>query len=142
MQSLPTKGPDKRLVAIAASCASVVWLQVILFILIFVAVSVFTALVKHSSHISVSRAGLHVMGAFYGLFLLCGATYVAIAFSLYCPHCNFKFLVKPKGFGPRNFIYHPNCPRRWHLNPWAIQIVTFLQTRNMRCIKCGNEIFG
>jgi hypothetical protein len=105
---------------------------------VFVAVSAFTALVKHSSHINIGRPSLHLLDSFYGLFFLCGAAYLAIAFSLHCPIAT-SFLVNPKGFGPRGFIYYASCPRRWHLNPWAIQIVTFLQTRRMRCINAATK---
>jgi DNA-directed RNA polymerase subunit RPC12/RpoP len=77
-----------------------------------------------------------------GLFIFCSFIYLIFAFRIRCPHCGFRFLKNPKGLGPTGFVYHPSCPRKRGINPWAVQVGRFLATQKIRCINCGEEVFG
>jgi len=70
-----------------------------------------------------------------------GIGYFILALLIRCPHCDYKFLKNPKGFGPVNFHYHENCPKIRFFNPWAYQVGRCFATGQIRCINCGEEIF-
>jgi DNA-directed RNA polymerase subunit RPC12/RpoP len=134
--------PNKPLVAVASICIAISWVQVLLSMLAFVVVTVCVAVGLLPTQIVIGQSGRTFLVSFFGLFMICGAVWIALAFSLSCPHCGFKFLKNPKGLGPTKFQYHANCSSKYRLNGWAVQIINFLTTGRIRCINCGDEIFA
>ena len=134
--------PNKPLVALAAICIAISWILVILFLLAFIAVTICVAAGLLPTRINIGHSGQNFLAAFFATFFICGAIWISLAFSLSCPHCGFKFLKNPKGLGPTKFQYHPNSAGKHGMNGWAVQVVSFLTTGRIRCIKCGEEIFG
>ena len=134
--------PSKLVVSIAAICVGVGWLIICAIILVFAFVTTALILGLLPSRIQITQHASYGFLAIFGLFIACGLSYVTIALTIRCPLCGYKFLKNPKGLGPTSFVYHPSCPRKRGLNPWAIQIGRFLLVRKMRCINCGEELFN
>jgi hypothetical protein len=132
----------KLAVSLATACVGVSWflLAVLLLLMVVVFVGVLSGILP--TQMCVSTATLHLFLGCMALFVCCGSVNLVVALRLHCPHCGFKFLKNPKGLGPVGFVYHPNCPRKPGLNPWAVQIGRFLATGKIRCINCGEEVFG
>ena len=131
----------KLAVSLATACVGASWflLAICLVLMVVVFVGVLSGILP--TQVYVSPATLHIFLGCVALFLFCGSVNLVVALRFRCPHCGFKFLKNPKGFGPVGFVYHPNCPRKPGLNPWAVQIGRFLASRKIRCINCGQEIF-
>jgi DNA-directed RNA polymerase subunit RPC12/RpoP len=133
--------PSKALVTIAALCVAAIWAFVALVwltILTLVIMAMFGWL-PWRPHLGLTA--LRTILSFFALVVLCGGTWLTIAFNVRCSHCDFKFLKNPKGLGPANFIYHPNCQGNGKINGWTLQVYRFLTTGKMRCVKCGQELF-
>jgi hypothetical protein len=133
--------PSKGMVAIAAICVAVLWLIVAVLIEAFLTVTIMAILGWLPWHINLGRTGGRALISLFVLFFLCGALWIAMALSLHCPHCGFKFLKNPKSLGPTGFVYHPNRSGQRGFNGWAVQIFRFLTSGKMSCINCGEEIF-
>jgi len=133
--------PNKLAVSVAAICVGVAWFLLFVFALLFVLVTGAVILGLLPSHIPMTRSMTYVILTIFGFFAPCGYTYIIIALRIRCPRCGYKFLKNPKGLGPTGFTYHPSCPRKFGLNPWAIQIGRFLSIHKIRCINCGEELF-
>jgi DNA-directed RNA polymerase subunit RPC12/RpoP len=133
--------PNKFTVSLAALGVGIGWLFMAVFALGFVTVTAAVVVGVLPMRFSVSTLTIRVFLMCVGVFISCSYTYLFIALRLRCPHCGFKFLKNPKGLGPTGFVYHPNCPRKRGLNPWAVQIGRFLTMHRIRCINCGQEVF-
>lgn len=132
---------SKMLVLIAAISVAFIW-SVTLLTLLF-AIGVLIGLTAGMpGRIPMASAEMGFIFGPCGLLLVTGVVYVVIALKLRCPACGYKFLKNPKGLGPTGFVYHPECPRLPGINPWAYQIGRFLGTSRIRCINCGDEVFG
>lgn len=131
----------KLAVSLATTCVGVAWSLLAIFLILMVVMLVGVMSGQLPTQMCVPPSTIHVFLGCLAVFLFCGYTYVILALRLCCPHCGFKFLKNPKGLGPVGFVYHPNCPRKPCLNPWAVQIGRFLASRKIRCINCGEEVF-
>ncbi len=120
---------------------ALVWSLLVLLWLTFLTVTIAVVFRWLPSRLHIGSVGADVLLVFFALLIGCGGVWIGIAFSLRCPHCEFKFLKNPKGLGPANFVYHPNCPGKRGVNGWAVQVYRFLTSGKMRCVKCGEEIF-
>lgn len=130
----------KTAVSIAVACVSVLWLFLLSMMLLFIGLGLGLAFgMPHT--ITLPRQAGHLIIFGFGLLICLGLIYMALAFTVRCPHCAYPFLKNPKGLGPNNFTYSVDCPRARGASPWAYQIGRYLFTRRIRCIKCGKEIF-
>ena len=134
------KTVSKPAVLVASICVAIAWS-----IMLGVLLSLFGICIGLAcgmpSKASLPKGGDIVLFGGYALLILSGLVYLIIALCLRCPFCGYKFLKNPKGLGPGNFSYHPSCPKLPGLNRWAYQVARFLGTGQMRCIKCGEELF-
>jgi DNA-directed RNA polymerase subunit RPC12/RpoP len=125
--------PKRIVVRLVALSVTLMWLQVLL-IIPFV-------ILAASINMRVSLL-IDIIFTFAGVLYFCGIIYFVSALRLRCPHCGYKFLKNPKGFGPAKFVYHPSCPRGHGINPWGRQIIRCVGIGEIRCINCGEEIFA
>src|ERR1700722_9790431 len=117
--------PKRIVVRLAALSVAVIWLQVLLIIPF--------AVLAASINMRVSLL-INIIFTFTGALFFFGAIFVVAVYTLRCPHCGFKFFKNPKGMGPAKFVYHPNCPRGYGINPWGHQIWRCATTGQIRCI--------
>jgi hypothetical protein len=132
----------KLAVLVAAGSIGISWFLLAIWLLIMVAVLLGVLSGILPTQMPVSLVTVRIFLGVVALFICCGFIYLIFAFRICCPPCGFKFLKNPKGLGPTGFVYHPSCARKPGLNPWGVQVGRFLATQKIRCINCGEEVFG
>jgi len=133
--------PSRLAVLLATSGVAILWSMCVLGVIGALGVAIAVLFGVMPNETPVTTTGRHAIFSVAGLLLVSGYSYFIIALRLRCPSCGFQFLRNPKGMGPANFVYHPNCPRTPYGSPWALQMVRYLRTRRIRCIQCGEETF-